>query len=412
MTYSYDSGALFCKNDLHSWLRNRESSIIQDIETLSGKQLEELTEKDLTQHFVDKHSLEQLVIYEDSMNAEESEGSKDVMDFGRSISVPSLMITLRIPYTGLYELWNMRPSTYRSVAPRADITPPRGSSHGEVVIIINKTINEDASQFKSEIEKSLESLRFSIGNVNQDINAHNIKLRGIAQETITARKSRLEKHNSILSQLDLPIKPKVDAPSFTPINVKKIITPLPPLSHKPQQQEYGITADNYEYILKAIRHSGRAWEKTPKTYAPHGEEDLRDFLLSNLNTHFEGDATGEAFRRSGKTDICINEQDRAAFVAECKIWAGEKSLGEAVTQLLGYLTWRDCKTSLIIINKKVTGFSDILDKIPEYLKKHKKYKRILFDQKNDGEWRYIFQSLEDEQRDIVVHIYAFNLYVA
>lgn len=151
------------------------------------------------------------------MVAEESESRQEVLDYGRLIVVDSLMITLRIPYTGLQELWNMRPSTYKSIYPRANISPPRGSSHGEVILTVNKPIHNDAAQFKTEIERSIENLRFHINSVNNDIMGHNARLGGIIQDAIKTRKSKLDKHKSILAQLDLPIKPKADAPSFTPV---------------------------------------------------------------------------------------------------------------------------------------------------------------------------------------------------
>lgn len=36
------------------------------------------------------------------------------------------------------------------------------------------------------------------------------------------------------------------------------------------------------------------------------------------------EAQGETFNKSGKTDILISEESRSAFIAECKIWRGQK----------------------------------------------------------------------------------------
>lgn len=161
-----------------------------------------------------------------------------------------------------------------------------------------------------------------------------------------------------------------------------------------------------------IRHEGRAWEAAPKTYAVHDEEELRHIILSHLKTHFEGAATAETFRKLGKTDIHISEKDRAAFVAECKIWAGASQLNAALDQLLGYLTWRDCKAALVIFNKNVAGFTDILGKIPAALEDHPNYVRTVSAEPNDeAERRFVFQSTEDEARDVTVHVFAFNLFV-
>jgi len=148
---------------------------------------------------------------------------------------------------------------------------------------------------------------------------------------------------------------------------------------------------------------------SPQTYTVHGEEELRDMLLSHLNGYFKGAATGETFRKSGKTDIRIEDADRAAFVAECKIWHGQKQLTEAVSQLLSYLTWRDCKAAIIVYNKNNRQFSEILQRIPEALKSHN---RFVKEEASgyDGEWRFVLRSEHDDLRLIHCHVFAFDLF--
>ena len=77
-------------------------------------------------------------------------------------------------------------------------------------------------------------------------------------------------------------------------------------------------------------------------------------------------AESSYLRKSGKTE----DNDRNAFVGECKIWRGAKQVDSALGQLLGYLTWRDCKAALIVFNTQVAGFSGLLEKLPETLSKH------------------------------------------
>lgn len=169
--------------------------------------------------------------------------------------------------------------------------------------------------------------------------------------------------------------------------------------------------DHYEYILKVIRHEGATFESTPKTFAIHDEEDLRNIILAHLNGHYQGDATGETFRRYGKTDIKIEFENRAAFVGECKVWRGEKEISEAIDQMTGYLTWRDCKTAIVIFNKNIASFSKIQEKLPAVFQAHKNYLRTAPNQ-SVGEWRYIFKSKDDEDRHIIIHVFLFNLYVS
>jgi hypothetical protein len=175
--------------------------------------------------------------------------------------------------------------------------------------------------------------------------------------------------------------------------------------------EPGIRDEDYAHILKVIRHEGRSFEATPGTFAVHDEEELRDIILAHLNGHYEGDATGETFRRHGKTDIRLEDQNRAAFVGECKVWRGARELTKAVDQLLSYLTWRDCKAALILFNKDVAGFSAIQAKVPDILKQHPKCLRQA-DVEQPGEWCFQFRSADDDERQITMHVFLFNLYVA
>ena len=173
--------------------------------------------------------------------------------------------------------------------------------------------------------------------------------------------------------------------------------------------EPGINDDTFEQILRFIRHQGRTFERTPSTYAIHGEEDLRNIVLAQLNGQFQGDAVGEAFRGKGRTDICIEQDNRAAFVGECKLWSGPAGLKAALDQLLGYLTWRDSKAALIMFNSKNRDFTKILESMSETLRAHQLFLRDL-PCNEAGEWRMQMRSEEDPGRRITVHAYAFNLY--
>ena len=136
-----------------------------------------------------------------------------------------------------------------------------------------------------------------------------------------------------------------------------------------------------------IRHEGRTFETTSKTFAVHDEEELRDILLAHLNGHYQGDATGEAFRRSRKTGIRIEDNNRAAFVATCQIWKGQKELSQVIEQLLGYLTWRDCKAAIVLFNKYNAKFSGILEAVPGVFQAHPLYRRMRSAQ-GPGEWDF------------------------
>lgn len=132
-------------------------------------------------------------------------------------------------------------------------------------------------------------------------------------------------------------------------------------------------------------------------------------LLAALNGIYQGNATGETFRKNGKTDICIECENRAAFVAECKIWKGQSKIDEALKQLDGYLTWRDCKTALIyfVRNKE---FMSVLDVAKQTLSAHPSIRQVKEIDRNEFECSYISDSNVGQL--IKIQVILFNLYAA
>jgi hypothetical protein len=93
-------------------------------------------------------------------------------------------------------------------------------------------------------------------------------------------------------------------------------------------------------------------------------------------------ASGEAFQKLGKIDIKIARDNRAAFITECKVWRVASELSKAINQHPSYLTWRDCKASVIIFNKHNKQFTELLEKTPEILKSYPRFKKHV---KDEGE---------------------------
>lgn len=88
-------------------------------------------------------------------------------------------------------------------------------------------------------------------------------------------------------------------------------------------------------------------ERSPSVFSKLKEEEIRDIILVILNSHYEGNVTGETFNGEGKTDILIKKDGESLFIGDCKFWNGEKILDETITQTARYTTWRDTKTAII-----------------------------------------------------------------
>ena len=138
-----------------------------------------------------------------------------------------------------------------------------------------------------------------------------------------------------------------------------------------------------------------------------GEEDLRFLFLVPLNTQYEGQATGETFNYQGKTDILIRADGKNVFIAECKFWKGPKAFGEAVDQLLGYATWRDGKTAILVFNRG-TDTTTVLSGIDATVKAHASFKRLV-EWKHESGFRYVLRSRDDANRELTLTVLVFQV---
>lgn len=173
-----------------------------------------------------------------------------------------------------------------------------------------------------------------------------------------------------------------------------------------------ISEKSYDQITSAISRFGKNMEKTPLSYQTFGEEDFRNLFLQYLNSISNSTTTtGETFNNKGKTDILIQNTDgENLFIAECKLWKGESELEGAINQLLErYVTWRDSKLAIIIFNKEMKNFSNLIIKAISTLKSHSKFKRK--EQGNDEAIQiFIFKHPQDENKEVKITLLVFNFY--
>lgn len=411
---------LFCHNDLDATLRAHQDSIAAKIDAIPRDQFMNAQPAEIIDHLLSAMTVEPLVIYEDRAEMDQRETKIDVSGWhGRNpfgdrgpIHVAGVAVCVSIPFTGDSFLWKLKPNQWQSVFPHAKIVSSRGENAGHVQVDMAQTTDEAPERFKERLDEELKTIRFYLQSQKQQIEGFNAGLRAQVLAAVSARRNRIQKHDGLQDIMGIPLKRKDGVPAFAPVKIaKKLVRPLPPPPKSGYKPEPGITEEDYSHILSVIRHEGRTFETTPRTYAVHDEEQLRDILLAHLNGHYQGDATGEAFRRSGKTDIRIEDDTRAAFVAECKIWKGQSELSQAIDQLLGYLTWRDCKAGIVVFNKRNAKFSGILESVPGVFESHPRFKRLR-EAKGLGEWQFDMTSREDEGRQVRVHVFVFNLFVA
>ena len=165
--------------------------------------------------------------------------------------------------------------------------------------------------------------------------------------------------------------------------------------------------DMYEHVLRVIHNMTQVMERSPSAFHEMEEETLRHHFLVQLNGQFEGAATGETFNANGKTDILLRHGGRNVFIAECKFWGGPKNFDETVDQLLGYTSWRDTKTAILVFNRE-TATSTVLDGVAKRAAAHSNYKRQL-DYKHESGFRYAFHQNGDRNRELLLTVLVFDI---
>jgi hypothetical protein len=207
------------------------------------------------------------------------------------------------------------------------------------------------------------------------------------------------------------LKERPDAPkTFSAPEVRRKVQPTaapPPGSATLHKQEPTLLDADYEHILSLISSMATVLERSPHAFATMDEDSLRFLLLVPLNSHYEGQVSGETFNFEGKTDILIRVQSKNIFIAECKIWRGQKELLAAIDQLLGYATWRDTKTAIIIFNRN-KDFSAVVQQIRPTMESHPKFKRSE-KQVSETAFRFAFKQRDDEARELTLTVLVFNV---
>ena len=243
------------------------------------------------------------------------------------------------------------------------------------------------------------------------LQTYNHQLESSVKEALAARKKRLLDHQRLTAALNLPLKRRDGPPTYSvPMIRRKPHITMPTASLTPFKPEPALDDEEYQFILKIIRDMALVMERSPHTFARLQEEQIRDHFLMPLNARYEGGATGETFNGDGKTDILIRHEGQNVFIAECAMWQGDRYLSKKIDQLLGYKSWRDTKTAILLFSKN-RDFSAVVAKIPDVMKAHPNFKKELA-RPDETEFRYLFHHRGDRNREFILTVLAFNVPIA
>ncbi|MGK2886689.1 MAG: hypothetical protein ACSLE8_18255 [Rhodococcus sp. (in: high G+C Gram-positive bacteria)] len=394
---------LFSNNDLSSVLDATSQAAVAEVQSWDEDQLLAQSETEIVSYLMDKYSVRCPVLKTDEIEVDEPvDMQQQVQGYGRMILVPATRVVVHVPFDGDSEFFKMRPNSFT-------FNPPSATVRDAELQFIYEDREFQPEQLRQRLDSEIAEIAKWLTWSREMADAHNERLRAEFQRAVTTRKERLLANRSMASAIGYKIRRRGDATTVSVPAKRRTLRTEP---KRPQtvrsgyEPEPALAEADYEEVIRIITASGRQLERVPATAAKLGEEERRDMMLVSLNTQFEGEAGGEMFNGSGKTDILVRVRDRNIFIGECKIWRGQGSFCDAIDQLLSYVVWRDTKAALILFIPNADATA-VIDKAHEALAAHDRCIRAIDSSDPVSRRDYVFMGDRDMAREVHLALLPF-----
>jgi hypothetical protein len=382
--------------------------LAKDVEETDRNRILNASLSDLVDHFVSKYFLDVPRLRHDEAHLLDPQDTKIDVSYDRSRYfrepgphyLQGTVFTLVVPFDGDPDLFSMQPSTF-------SMSGIRGSVQNGTLVFRHQRLDQDGAAIKGDFDGRLGQVESHLETQRRDVQEWNSRLPDSVRSLIEARKKKILDGLNLTESLGYPLKRRSENTYPVSVARKRILVQMPAPKAASYTPEPALAMQVYEDILQTISSLSIMMERSPSAFASMGEEHLRDHILVILNSQFEGQATGETFNRTGKTDILIREKDRNLFIGECKFWDGPKSLTAAIDQVLSYTSWRDTKVAVVVFNRR-KDISSVLAAVPKAATDHPCCKKQL-DYKAEGGFRFLFGQKDDRNRELILTVLVFDV---
>ncbi len=408
------------------FIKELKNDIYEEICAIPNSDFLSYEKEELANYYFEKYKPDYITLYDlDNPNIDmdqktTNEERCDFFSYNRNstyiaeVDYVYWYITFR--YTGDISFFHLYPNTRMeslSVREYENICVNNKDSNGIGTIKVtlkielkNATKIEDIEKYiQNKFNEEIKIFKHNIENVNKDLKNHERNIRESINQMIEHRTKKIEETNTIFQKFKIPVKESGKTSFQQSIVINKKVVQLPTPNKHNQGINYYVDNKDISKINQLIYDFCSTMERTPKTYFNNDEEDIRNSILAALNTQYSN-ANGETFSNNGKTDIFIGQYGKPAYIAECKIWKGEKTFSDSIIQLLGYTTYKESTGTLIFFNKNVKGFKKLLDNIPNMIKNNERYVSIENIKNNVFE----FTIKKNEEENLKIKLMIFNFY--
>lgn len=402
---------MFSEGRLSDYLGQKCDRIQQAIQYKSEDYILNVNETEYINYLVEQFTVDSVNVhfkevfidplYEKDIPAERFPEYYFAVEPGKRYSKPATIY--HIPYSGNEDLFQYAPSNNLSWGTEVFLD-------GQCFCFEVVSLSGNAEEMDKNAQKVISDLKTQLEYLAPELEKFNEQLPTIIKELFQERKQEILDKHQFVASLGVPVKKREDLPETYAIptpEIRRSINVEPQVTEVGYKPEPTLPDSVYHDILQTIHDVGKMFERLPSTYSDKDEEALRDHLLLYLEPRFEGSATGETFNKTGKTDILIRHGNSNAFIAECKFWQGPKAYLDTFTQLLGYLTWRDSKSAVIVFVRN-KDFSSVLQTAQGIISDHENYLGFV-DTKHDTWLNYRFHINDDPGREVKLGVLFFHV---
>ena len=408
LMYNQTMDRLFRTKNLEDILSSVKRNIIEEIRAENDEYLANTNTEEYLNYIYNKYAIEHVKLLEDNITTTSKQGLVKRYNYfdQKSIYVDGIILDIIVPFEGEGIILLSKANTYSTSVPEGEV------HNNELHLQITATIQEsDDLDVGQKIHDLVLEVKRHLAFAHTDIDRFNQTIKDIALQEINRKTENYKKFAKFNSTIPYPLQRDTSSPKTYEVpNIRKKVKLPKPQSSKSLQPEPTLEEQTYNEILDICANMALVMERSPKAYSKMDEESIRTQFLMQLNAQYEGLATGETFNGNGKTDILIRNNNQNIFIGECKFWKGEKAFLETIDQLLGYVTYRDTKTAILLFVKN-NNFTAIVEKLQDIVPKHGNYVRQdrAFKSKMGTAFRYIFKNKNDKDKEFYLTVMAFHV---
>jgi len=198
---------LFSRANIFDVLEHQKQMLKADVSRLDSSVFRDMPEEQLVHDFAAKYKLEVPVLEEDkaymSYREMDVDVSRDPMriifDRSNPFYIKGTEITVRVPFKGDANMFQVRPSTFH-------MNPPRGIVHANEIHLIYVRTDNNASAVKSEYQSAISDIKQHLGWLESSISQFNGNIGQQVQSLIGQRLQQLSAASDMVAAIGLPVR--------------------------------------------------------------------------------------------------------------------------------------------------------------------------------------------------------------